>query len=151
MATGMIAKLPNWKMRFGKLSQFYPSDQKRRHESKKADHQNRLFSIYINDLQTLAERRGFEPRIGYKPIHAFQACDFNRSSISPDPAFFRLKACRWTKSRSITKFRVSMRVFAGCKACAVAGIICMVPPNCMRPLLPTTHSNRFHPFKIAAS
>jgi hypothetical protein len=31
----------------------------------------------------LAERRGFEPRIGYEPIHAFQACDFNHSSISP--------------------------------------------------------------------
>jgi hypothetical protein len=32
----------------------------------------------------LAERRGFEPRIGYEPIHAFQACDLNHSSISPD-------------------------------------------------------------------
>ena len=31
----------------------------------------------------MAERRGFEPRIGYEPIHAFQACDFNHSSISP--------------------------------------------------------------------
>lgn len=34
-------------------------------------------------VEFLAERRGFEPRIGYEPIHAFQACDLNRSSISP--------------------------------------------------------------------
>lgn len=32
----------------------------------------------------LAERGGFEPPIGYEPIHAFQACDLNHSSISPD-------------------------------------------------------------------
>jgi hypothetical protein len=31
----------------------------------------------------LAERGGFEPPIGYEPIHAFQACDLNHSSISP--------------------------------------------------------------------
>ena len=36
----------------------------------------------------LAERGGFEPPIGYEPIHAFQACDLNHSSISPaSPAF----------------------------------------------------------------
>src|SRR4051812_35540386 len=32
---------------------------------------------------SLAERGGFEPPIGYEPIHAFQACDFNHSSTSP--------------------------------------------------------------------
>src|SRR3569832_350668 len=32
---------------------------------------------------SLAERGGFEPPIGYEPIHAFQACDLNHSSISP--------------------------------------------------------------------
>ncbi len=32
----------------------------------------------------MAERGGFEPPIGYSPIHAFQACDLNRSSISPE-------------------------------------------------------------------
>ena len=26
---------------------------------------------------------GFEPTLGYYPKHAFQACDFNRSSTSP--------------------------------------------------------------------
>ena len=31
----------------------------------------------------MAERVGFEPTIGYSPIHAFQACAFNRSAISP--------------------------------------------------------------------
>ena len=30
-----------------------------------------------------AERRGFEPRIPFRGIHAFQACLFNHSSISP--------------------------------------------------------------------
>jgi hypothetical protein len=34
-------------------------------------------------IQFLAERRGFEPRLGYEPKHAFQACDLNHSSISP--------------------------------------------------------------------
>lgn len=32
----------------------------------------------------LAERGGFEPPVGYEPTHAFQACDLNHSSISPD-------------------------------------------------------------------
>ena len=31
----------------------------------------------------LAEEAGFEPAVGYKPTHAFQACDLNHSSISP--------------------------------------------------------------------
>ena len=31
----------------------------------------------------IAERRGFEPRIPFRGIHAFQACLFNHSSISP--------------------------------------------------------------------
>ena len=38
----------------------------------------------------LAERKGFEPSIRYKRIHAFQACDFNRSSTSPkESALYR--------------------------------------------------------------
>src|SRR5690606_24613185 len=37
----------------------------------------------------LAERRGFEPRLGYEPKHAFQACDLNHSSISPDGSTWR--------------------------------------------------------------
>ena len=39
----------------------------------------------MRDAMELAERVGFEPTIGYSPIHAFQACAFNRSAISPDP------------------------------------------------------------------
>ena len=31
----------------------------------------------------LADKGGFEPPIGYEPIHAFQACDLNHSSICP--------------------------------------------------------------------
>ena len=34
-------------------------------------------------IEILAERGGFEPPKGYSPLHAFQACDLNRSSISP--------------------------------------------------------------------
>ena len=34
-----------------------------------------------------AEKAGFEPAIPFRGIHAFQACLFNHSSISP---FFRL-------------------------------------------------------------
>src|SRR5258706_10221346 len=37
----------------------------------------------------LAERAGFEPALGYKPKHAFQACDLNRSSTSPNPKLYR--------------------------------------------------------------
>jgi hypothetical protein len=52
----------------------------------------------------LAERRGFEPRIGYEPIHAFQACDFNHSSISP--AFLAL-----TKPHSIAEIPKPTQLF----------------------------------------
>jgi hypothetical protein len=31
----------------------------------------------------MAERGGFEPPVGYKPTHAFQACALNHSAISP--------------------------------------------------------------------
>ena len=38
---------------------------------------------HIDILFSSAERRGFEPRIPFRGIHAFQACLFNHSSISP--------------------------------------------------------------------
>jgi hypothetical protein len=41
----------------------------------------------LEALAVLAERGGFEPPIGYEPIHAFQACDLNHSSISPECGF----------------------------------------------------------------
>lgn len=31
----------------------------------------------------MAERLGFEPRVGFKPTHAFQACALSHSAISP--------------------------------------------------------------------
>ncbi len=31
----------------------------------------------------MAVRTGFEPVIGYSPIHAFQACSFSHSDTSP--------------------------------------------------------------------
>ena len=39
-------------------------------------------SIQISSKET-AERAGFEPAIHFWRIHAFQACLFNHSSISP--------------------------------------------------------------------
>ena len=39
--------------------------------------------IYNFNFSTFAERRGFEPRIPFWGIHAFQACLFNHSSTSP--------------------------------------------------------------------
>ena len=35
----------------------------------------------------MAERGGFEPPVGYKPTHAFQACALNHSAISPAHSF----------------------------------------------------------------
>ena len=35
----------------------------------------------LNKVQT--EREGFEPSVGVKPTHAFQACALNRSATSP--------------------------------------------------------------------
>src|SRR5215217_7486495 len=54
----------------------------------------------------LAERGGFEPPVGYEPIHAFQACDLNHSSISPDGFTSQLLA----KPPIITRILGSTRV-----------------------------------------
>jgi hypothetical protein len=44
-----------------------------------------LYYFYLSNTYDvmLAERAGFEPALGYYPKHAFQACDLNHSSISP--------------------------------------------------------------------
>ena len=47
-----------------------------RHETKKG-HPRVTFFVF------LAERGGFEPPVEYYPTHAFQACAFSRSAISP--------------------------------------------------------------------
>lgn len=41
-----------------------------------------LLDVYPREKYT-PEREGFEPSIRYERIHAFQACSFNRSDISP--------------------------------------------------------------------
>ena len=51
-----------------------------------------------------AERRGFEPRIPFRGIHAFQACLFNHSSISPRISFCK----KWGKSGA---FRADLPFF----------------------------------------
>ena len=40
----------------------------------------------LDFFKKMAEEKGFEPSIGYEPIHAFQACDFNHSSTPPTSA-----------------------------------------------------------------
>ena len=40
--------------------------------------------LIIMAYTMFAERAGFEPAIRFRRIHAFQACLFNHSSISPD-------------------------------------------------------------------
>lgn len=40
----------------------------------------------------VAEGGGFEPPKGYKPLHAFQACDFNHSSTPPEPEILTQRA-----------------------------------------------------------
>ena len=62
--------------------------------------ENALLSGTYVPWKFLAERGGFEPPIGYEPIHAFQACDFNHSSTSPDGFRARLTA----KPPIITRF-----------------------------------------------
>ncbi len=54
----------------------------------------------LRGVFNLAERGGFEPPIGYEPIHAFQACDLNHSSTSPE---FVPDACDRTKPAIIAK------------------------------------------------
>ncbi len=51
-------------------------------------------------INILAERGGFEPPIGYEPIHAFQACDLNHSSTSPE---FVPDACVPDEARNYSK------------------------------------------------
>lgn len=46
----------------------------------------------------LAEKGGFEPPVGYEPTHAFQACDLNHSSTSPDPVFAFGEAADYSKN-----------------------------------------------------
>ena len=39
--------------------------------------------LLVNDLETLAEREGFEPSVRYYRTLAFQASALNHSAISP--------------------------------------------------------------------
>jgi hypothetical protein len=51
----------------------------------------------------LAERGGFEPPVGYEPTHAFQACDLNHSSISPDGFSHHCEAAYYNKLSRLHK------------------------------------------------
>ncbi|VXB32633.1 hypothetical protein MASSI9I_20479 [Massilia sp. 9I] len=51
----------------------------------------------------LAERGGFEPPVGYEPTHAFQACDLNHSSISPDGVSCVHEAAYYSKDSLLYK------------------------------------------------
>ncbi len=55
----------------------------------------------------LAEREGFEPSIGFWPIHTFQACSFNRSDTSPFTRYIQpsgpatARAAEYTRSAMV--------------------------------------------------
>ena len=57
-----------------------------------------------------AERAGFEPAIHFWRIHAFQACLFNHSSISPIGAFFKSGA-NYKKNANHKRFQLQMYSF----------------------------------------
>jgi hypothetical protein len=46
----------------------------------------------------VAERGGFEPPVEYYPTHAFQACAFSRSAISPANFFRFHEAADYSKN-----------------------------------------------------
>jgi hypothetical protein len=52
------------------------------------------FVVYWVEID-LAERVGFEPTVGYKPTHAFQACALNHSAISPPKARVMCRVSVW--------------------------------------------------------
>ena len=57
-------------------------------------------------FQCCAERRGFEPRKPFWSLHAFQACLFNHSSISPAlfKHYFSISATKLLLFFDIRKF-----------------------------------------------
>lgn len=85
----------------------------------------------------LAERGGFEPPIGYEPIHAFQACDLNHSSISPDGVSCVHEAAYYNKVSLLYKpvpatiTRKPLPATSGATAAAPAA---PGSPACRRPL-----------------
>ena len=62
----------------------------------------RLFPVF------LAQRRGFEPPVGFRPTHDFQSCSLNHSDIS---AFYGLPL---RKPFYITWFHKKTQVFLAC-------------------------------------
>ena len=63
----------------------------------------RMLSLDLH-LRLMAEKAGFEPAIRFRRIHAFQACLFNHSSISPyNCAQDTKNECKIRKVRQLTK------------------------------------------------
>ncbi len=67
-------------------------------------------------LLFLAVRAGFEPAIGYSPIHAFQACSFSHSDISPR---CKERCLLYSKNQGMQDFFALM--LAACVAAAAQG------------------------------
>jgi hypothetical protein len=51
----------------------------------------------------LAEKAGFEPAVPFRGTHAFQACLFNHSSISPEYSGFALAVAKVVKKRDVAR------------------------------------------------
>ena len=60
-------------------------------KSKKSHKSNDLWDLTVHCLVSSAERAGFEPAKPFRGLHAFQACLFNHSSISPRSCWNRVQ------------------------------------------------------------
>ena len=60
-----------------------------------------------------AERAGFEPAKPFRGLHAFQACLFNHSSISPKTSYrFSKTGAKYEKNRISKRF--SAQIYSFC-------------------------------------
>ena len=97
----------------GFLRHFVPNNPQpaRGHPVQSFDHVCPLKRAWtFKSCQSLAERRGFEPRKPFWSLHAFQACLFNHSSISPlrSKALLSISATKLLLFFHIRKF---LRIF----------------------------------------
>jgi hypothetical protein len=49
--------------------------------------------IILLTFKGMAEREGFEPSKGYKPLLVFKTSAFNRSATSPEIIYYLLSIC----------------------------------------------------------
>ena len=93
--------------------------------------------------QSLAERRGFEPRKPFWSLHAFQACLFNHSSISPS---------RFQAQNSISATKLLLFSHIRKSLCKFLHIFCyFMPKSCRALALVASIISSTDTFKTCAS